>query len=142
MPRSYKIIGFLLVTLLGAYGCSKGTPGASAPDTTATAKVQKLEEEYRAAAVARDQFRQKLAAAEAQGAKVQQELELTRATAAAEKEALKGEVKARTGERDALQIQYETFRKNLKELIGTADVAVGALKLPAPKPSADLGAQK
>jgi septal ring factor EnvC (AmiA/AmiB activator) len=143
MPRSYKIIGFLLVTLLGAYGCAKPTTGgSSSADPTATAKVQKLEDDYRAAVAARDQFRTKLAAAEETGAKAQRELELTKATAAAEKDALKGEVKARTTERDALQIQYETFRKNLKELIGTADTAVGALNLPPLKPAADQGAQK
>ena len=144
MARHYKILGFLLVALLGAYGCAKG-PGSGGPtesNSTPTAKVQKLEEDYRAAVAARDQFRQKLVAAEEQHAKAQRELEQTRVAAATEREALKNEVKARTGERDALQIQYETFRKNLKELLGNADTAVGALNLPAPKPSADQGAQK
>lgn len=143
MPRSIKILGFILVTLVGAYGCAKG-PGASTTEnnSSATAKAQKLEDDYRTAIAARDQFRQKLVAAEEQQAKVQRELEQTRATAAAEKEALKGEVKARTGERDALNVQFEGFRKNLKDLLGTADTAVGALNLPAPKPPADQGAQK
>ena len=144
MPRALKILGFVLVTLLGAYGCAKG-PGASAANegnSTATAKAQKLEEDYRAAIAARDQFRLKLIAAEEQQTKTQRELEQTRAAAATEKEALRNEVKTRTGERDALQIQYETFRKNLKDLLGTADSAVGALNLPAPKPPADQGAQK
>ena len=144
MPRSIKILGFLLVTLVGAYGCAKG-PGASATtenNATATAKAQKLEDDYRTAIAARDQFRQKLVAAEEQHAKTQRELEQTRAAAAAEKEALKSEVKARTGERDALNVQFEGFRKNLKELLGTADTAVGALNLPAPKPAADQGASR
>jgi hypothetical protein len=144
MPRSLKVLGFMLVTLVGVYGCAKG-PGNSAStdgNSTPTAKVQKLEEDYRAAIAARDQFRQKLVLAEEQHAKTQQQLEQTRATAAAEKEALKNEVKARTGERDALQVQYETFRKNLKDLLGNADSAVGALNLPAPKPPADSGARK
>ena len=142
MPRSIKILGFLLVTLVGAYGCAKG-PGATATadnNASATAKAQKLD--YRTALAARDQFRQKLVAAEEQHAKTQRELEQTRATAAAEKEALKGEVKARTGERDALNVQFEGFRKNLKELLGTADTAVGALNLPAPKPTAEQGASR
>jgi hypothetical protein len=144
MPRSLKILGFVLVTLLGVYGCAKGPGSANATDGTTgnTAKAQKLEEDYRAAIAARDQFRLKLTAAEEEHAKTQHQLEQTRATAAAEKEALKNEVKARTGERDALQIQYENFRKNLRELIGTADTAVGALNLPAPKPPADQGARK
>jgi hypothetical protein len=142
MPRSYKILGFVLVTVLGVYGCSKGPTSAAPSDGSTPAKVQKLEEDYKAAAAARDQFRQKLTAAEDQAAKTQKELEQTRAAAATEREALKNEVKARTGERDALNAQYETFRKNLKELLGTADSSVGALNLPSPTPSADRGAQK
>ncbi len=145
MPRSIKMIGFVLVTLLGAYGCAKG-PGASTESTSATAKVQKLEDDYRAAIAARDQFRQKLVTAEEKHTQaqkqLQQELEQIRATAAAEKESLKGEVKARTGERDALNAQFETFRKSLKELLGSADTAIGALNLPAPKPAADQGAAR
>jgi uncharacterized protein involved in exopolysaccharide biosynthesis len=148
MPRSLKILGFVFVTLLGAYGCAKGPGSANSTDNSpaTTTKAQKLEEDYRAAIAARDQFRLKLTAAEEQHAQAQKNLEeqlnQTKATAAAEKEALKNEVKARTGERDALQIQYETFRKNLKDLIGNADTAVGALNLPAPKPPADQRAQK
>lgn len=142
MPRHLKVIGFILVTLLGVYGCAKGPGAASAEAEGSGARVKKLEEDYRAAAAARDQFRQKLVYAEDQQAKAQKELERTRAAAAAERDALKGEVKARTAERDALQVQYETFRKNLKELLGSADAAAGALNLPAPKPPMDQGAWK
>jgi septal ring factor EnvC (AmiA/AmiB activator) len=144
MARHYKVLGFLLVALLGAYGCAKG-PGSAAStesNSTTTVKAQKLEEDYRAAIAARDQLRQKLVAAEEQQAKAQRELEQARAAAATEREALKNELKARTGERDAVNAQFETFRKNLKDLLGNADTAVGALNLPAPKPSADQGAQK
>lgn len=134
MARHYKALGFLLVVTLGLYGCAKGPGGTPATESggASAAKVQRLEEDYRAAVAARDHFRQKLAAAEEQQSKAQRELEATKTAAAAEREALKGEVKARTGERDALNTQFETFRKSLKELIGTADSAVGALNLPAP----------
>jgi chromosome segregation ATPase len=108
--------------------------------------VKKLEDDYRAAAAARDQLRQKLAAAEAQAAKVQQqlqtELEHVRAAAAAEKDSLKSQLKIRTNERDAVTAQYDSFRKNLKELIGNADTAVGALNEAPAKPAADRGARK
>src|SRR5262249_48303088 len=116
MPRSYKVFGFVVVALLGIYGCSKGPTSVPHADSGSAAKIQKLEDDHKAAVAARDQFRQKLAAAEEQNTKaqaaqteLQKQLEQTKAAAAAEKEALKGEVKARTGERDALQIQYETF---------------------------------
>ena len=140
MARSHKIVGFLFVVLLGAYGCAKG-PGSSAStgnSPTGTAKVQKLEDDYRGALAARDQYRQKLAAAEEQAkqkqAHLEQQLEQARAAAAAERDALKAEVKARAGERDALQAQYEGFRNTLRELVGTADTAVGKLNLPAVAP--------
>lgn len=144
MARHYKALGFLLVVTLGLYGCAKG-PGGSTPtegNTAATAKVQRLEEDYRAAVAARDHFRQKLATAEEQQSRAQRELEEAKVAAASEREALKGEVKARAGERDAVNAQFETFRKNLKDLIGTADSAVGALNLPAPKPPSEPLARK
>jgi hypothetical protein len=143
MPRHYKVVGFLLVLLLGIYGCAKTPGNAAVTDSAETlAKLRKLEDDYRAATVARDQYRQKLSQAEDQQTKTQNELEQTRAAATAERESLKSEVKARTTERDALQLQYESFRKNLKELLGSADASIGALNLPAPKPAADQGAQK
>lgn len=124
MPRSFKALGFVLVVMVGLWGCAKG-PGAGGDSSATAAKLQKLEDEYRSAVSARDQFRQKLAAAEEQQARTAGELAQTRIRA--EKVA---------AERDALNAQYETFRKNLKELLGTADSAVGALNLPAPPPPA------
>lgn len=138
MARSHKVFGFLLVTFLGAYGCAKGPGSSPATDAnpTSAAKAQKLEEDYRGAIAARDQFRQKLAAAEEQAARKQKELEgqleQTRAAAATERDTLKAEVKTRTGERDAVQTQYETFRKTLRDMLGSAESAVGQLNLPAP----------
>lgn len=133
MARHYKALGFVFVVMLGLYGCAKGPGGSAGTEAASAARVQRLEEDYRAAVAARDQFRQKLTAAEEQQAKAKRELEQAKVVAAAEREALRGEVKARTGERDALNAQFETFRKNLKELIGTADTAVGALNLPPPQ---------
>ncbi|AWM41229.1 hypothetical protein GobsT_01550 [Gemmata obscuriglobus] len=135
MTRSVRILAFLLVTTLGAYGCMK------APDTPSTAaiqntKLEKLEEEYRSAITTREQLRQKLLAAEQNVATQKKALADANSAAAAERDALKAEVKARTGERDALQGQYDTFRKTLRDMIGTADTAVTKLNLPAPTESA------
>ncbi|MBP3958966.1 hypothetical protein J8F10_27295 [Gemmata sp. G18] len=132
MARSHKVLGFLLVTILGVYGCAKG-PGATPTENgaAATAKVQKLEDDYRGAITARDQLRQKLAASEELAAKTKKELEQTQAAAATERDALKTEVKTRTGERDALQAQFESFRKTLRDMLGSADTAVSKLNLPA-----------
>ena len=51
-------------------------------------------------------------------------------------DALKAEVKVRTGERDALQMQYEGFRKTLRDMLGSADTAVGKMNLPLTQPTA------
>lgn len=142
MPRHLKALGFAMVVTLGLYGCAKGPGSSASTDGSATAKVQRLEEDYRAAVAARDHFRQRLTAAEEQQAKAKRELEETKTAAATERESLKGEVKARTGERDALNAQFETFRKSLKELIGTADSAVGALNLPSPRTASEPLARK
>ena len=126
MTRSHKVLGFLLVAILGIYGCAR-TP-AGPPDRTADAKVQRLEEDFRAAAAARDQFRQKLAQAEERQADLQRQVDRAAATAAAEKRA-KETVQA---ERDALQTQYDGFRRTIRDLLGQADAAMTSPTGPPP----------
>jgi hypothetical protein len=124
MTRTYKILGFLLVTFLGLYGCTKvpsTEKSGSEKHANLQAKAQRLEEDYRAVAAARDQFRQKLLAAEERHAQLQQQLEKAQADAAIEREALKAEVKSRTLERDAVVLQYEAFRKSLRDLLDQAE---------------------
>ncbi|HUR54870.1 MAG TPA: hypothetical protein VMZ71_12110 [Gemmataceae bacterium] len=116
MNRTQKVTGFLFVALLGVYGCAKG-PVADGGKAAADAKVQRLEEDFRAAAAARDSFRQKLTQAEERQTALQRQI----AAATVERDGLKAEVKARVTERDALQAHYDTFRKNIKELIGQAE---------------------
>ena len=141
MNRSYRVLAFLFVTVLGTYGCMKAPTSPTTENGRAAAKVQQLEDDYLSAITTREQFRQKLLAAEEQAAKHKKALEDAQAVAAAERDALKAEVKARTGERDALQGQYDGFRKTLREMIGSADTAVGKLNLPAPatEPTVSLG---
>jgi chromosome segregation ATPase len=124
MTRSHKILGFLFVMIVGVYGCAKGPAGGSEKNPSLESKVQRLEEDFRAAASARDQFKQKLLAAEERQSQLQKQLDQDRASAVAERDALKAEVKARTTERDTLATQYDGFRKGLKELIGQAENAL------------------
>ena len=136
MTRSHKVLGFLFVAMLGLYGCARG-PAASANGDRAAleAKVQRLEEDFRAAAAARDSFRQRLLAAEDKLALTQKSLDRTTATATQERQerdAARAEVKTRTAERDTLQVQYDGFRKNIKELLGTAEAAMNAPATPNP----------
>jgi len=130
MNRSHKALGFVLVLLFGAWGCSKAPTTTAQGDKNASteAKTKRLDEDFRAAASARDQFRlrlqaaeEKLAAAENRGAQLQAQLDEARATLSAERDSLKADLKARTTERDNLAIQYEAFRKNIKSLLGQAE---------------------
>jgi len=142
MTRSHKVLGFLFVTMLGAYGCARG-PSAG-PDgrlAAAEAKVQRLEEDFRAAAAARDSFRTRLVAAEEKQAQSQKQADQAAATATRErqeKETARTELKARTTERDNLQAQYEVFRKSIRELLGQAE---SALANPPSNPPVLVGAQ-
>jgi hypothetical protein len=114
MNRATKIIGFVLVTLFGVYGCAKGPGYGTENDTSPGAKLQRLEEDLRAASAANDQMRRKLIAAEERTAQLQKQLDRERA-----------DLKARTTERDTIATQYDGFRKNLKELLGHAESALG-----------------
>lgn len=135
MPRAYRVIGFLMVILLGAYGCTKAPVSSSSAHA---AKIQKLEADYQAAIAARDEVRSQLAAAYNQQAQLQRELSQLKAQC----DALQTQLTARTTERDALQLQYEKFRTTLKELLGHAEQAVSELHLPPLTPPADQQAQK
>lgn len=122
MSRTQKVAGYLLVVLLGVIGCGQGPAAGPAKPPADAAKVQKLEEDLRAAAAARDALRQKLAATEDRQSALQKQL----AAAAGERDGLKVEVKARTTERDSLQLQYDTFRKSIKDLVGQAESSLTA----------------
>ncbi len=158
MTRSQKIVGFLVVTLAGAWGCAKVPTGnaGSGKNPSLEAKAQRLEEDFRAAAAARDQFRQKLlaaeeklAAAETQTTQWQAQFEESRTaltSATTERDNLRTELKSRTTERDNLAVQFDSFRKNIRNLLGQAEnalaspntppVAVGAQIVPAAEGSA------
>ncbi|MFO0799470.1 MAG: hypothetical protein U0804_18530 [Gemmataceae bacterium] len=133
MTRSHKVLGFLLVALLGIYGCAKA-PGVGDPAAT-DAKVQRLEEDFRAAASARDNFRAQLVQAHEKLNQQQRQLEQANAAAAAEraqKDAARADLRARTTERDNLQTQYDGFRRTIRDLLGQADAALANPSAPLP----------
>jgi chromosome segregation ATPase len=108
MTRSQKVLGFVMVTMLGAYGCAKGPAGGDGRTAAAEAKAKRLEEDFRAAAAARDSFRQRLIAAEEKQAQLQKQLDETTTTATQDRkdrDAARTELRARTAERDQLQVQ-------------------------------------
>jgi hypothetical protein len=126
MTRTNKAIFFILVVGTGIYGCAKTPNGNARSDGNSSpeAKAQRWEEDFKAAASARDQYRQKLLAAEEKNAQLQKQFDQERTTAANERDALKAELKIRSNERDNLQTQYDGFRKNLKELLTQAEISL------------------
>jgi len=111
MSRAHKALAILVVSTLGLWGCAKG-PGSSSSERIKAleAKVSRLEGDVKLGETAREQLRKKLATAEDQLNKLQKE-----------REELEKTLTVRTTERDTLQTQYDGFRKNLRELLGTAE---------------------
>jgi len=113
MSRAHKALAILVVSTLGLWGCAKG-PGSTGPERIKSleAKVSRLEGDVKLGETAREQLRKKLAAAEEQLSKLQKD-----------RDELEKTLTARTSERDTLQTQYEQFRKNLRELLGSAEAS-------------------
>lgn len=119
MIRTYKVLLIVGLTVFGVWGCGKSGV-ATTEGQSNTAKIAKLEEDVKATAAARDTFRQKLAQAEEQ-------LRAETARSAAmqkERDGLSAQLKEKGQEFKELQAQYDSFRKNLKDLIGQAEVAL------------------
>lgn len=116
MIRTYKVLLIVGLTVFGIWGCGKSGTQEGSP----SARIAKLEEELKAATAARDTFRQKLSDSEtlhrAETAKVKELLK--------ERDDLQGKLARKSEEQKELQAQYDGFRKNLKELIGQAEVAL------------------
>jgi TolA-binding protein len=124
MARANKALVVLVVAALGLWGCSqRPSPNGLERIKALEGKISKVEDDYKAVAIARDQARKKLAEAEEQRLKLQQELEQQQQVLAKERDDLKQQLTARTTERDALQTQFEGFRKGVRSLLNQADTA-------------------
>jgi uncharacterized coiled-coil DUF342 family protein len=126
MNRATRAAAVLFVSLLGLWGCAQG-PNATAQAErikSLEAKTARLEADFRTAAAARDQLRQQLTDSEEHVQKLQAVVK--------ERDEVRVQLKLRTGERDQVAAQYDTFRKSIKELIGQADAAV--LRFPNGEP--------
>lgn len=126
MTRIHKILLVTALTVVGVWGCAKAPPAAPAEDKTKQleARVAKLETELRDVVSGRDALRSRLAAAEAKLAEAEAESRQYAAKAAGaerERDDLRAKLRAKTSERDQVQAQFDSFRKNIKDLIGQAE---------------------
>jgi len=124
MSQFQKAMLVVLVVTVGVWGCAQGSSGKAAAERVRTLeqKVTLLEEDFRAAASARDQFRKKLGESEQLTAQLKQEVEALRVVVK-ERDELRVTLRTRTQERDALSAQFDGFRKSLRDLLGQMDAA-------------------
>lgn len=135
MTGARRVLGVLVVIIFGLYGCAQG-PMPATDKAALEAKIQRLEEEVRQAQTAQQQLRQKLLAAEERQVQLQKQLEELQAQAAAEREALRAELKIRTAERDAIAAHYDKFRKDLRDLLQQTEANLpGGSPAVAPPPA-------
>jgi uncharacterized coiled-coil DUF342 family protein len=118
----------MVVTTMGLWGCAQeqNRGSGSARMKSLESKLAKLEDDFRAVVAAREQIRKKLTAADQERARLNDELEQLQ-NAAHERDELRQQVNTRTTERDALQTQFDQFRKSIRTLLGKAESACNAL---------------
>jgi seryl-tRNA synthetase len=131
MSRANKALVVLVVAALGLWGCAQGPANSAEKIKALEGKISDLEQDYQAAASARDAIKKKLATFEEEQAKKHQEF-------GHQKEDLLQQVAARTAERDAAQMQFEQFRKRLRNLLGQAEAAIAVPAPPAAASSASI----
>src|SRR5260370_34215417 len=121
MTRARKALAILVVSTLGLWGCAKGPAGSSAQERLKAleSKVNKLQKDLTAAESTGEQLRKKLADAEERFAKMTKE-----------RDDLQGRLTERTRERDSLQVQFDQFRKGIRDLLGQAEAAAAKVAVP------------
>lgn len=128
MNRAKQTLAIMAVSMLGMWGCARGpsvATGEAERIKALEAKATRLEDDYRAAANARDQLRKKLAAAEEQVIQLRQELAQLRPVVP-ERDELREQLKVRTSERDTVLTQFEQFRTSIRNLLGQTEAALNA----------------
>jgi predicted RNase H-like nuclease (RuvC/YqgF family) len=148
MNRTGKSLMVLLVAAIGLWGCSQG-PSQSAVQAerikALESKCAKLEDDYKAAAAARDLARKKVSTLEEERAQIddqtlvmQKEIEAGKIIAT-ERDSLRRQMEVRTTERDMLQTRCEKMKKGLQTLLGQDDAVSTPAQPAAPAVSATGG---
>jgi chromosome segregation ATPase len=129
----------MMFSTLGLWGCSHQKNGAyNAKLRDLESRYAKLEEDYKSVVQTGDQLRKKVSQLETQRTDLSRKVEALQA-AVAERDELRTQVAARTTERDNLHNQIAGFRKDLGELLGRVDSALGGAAsveaVPASRPA-------
>ncbi|MCE9532593.1 MAG: hypothetical protein K8T89_15960 [Planctomycetes bacterium] len=137
MTRYHKALGIFLVSIFGLWGCARGPVTTSASSTANNEKVKtletrtaKLEEDLKYALATKETLRKKFDESEQTAALLQLEVDRLRSVEQ-ERDTLQAQLRIRTTERDQMTVQYESFRKNIRELLGQAETTLQQGKQPA-----------
>jgi chromosome segregation ATPase len=132
-PNAWVVTALLLSTMsLGLWGCGQQNGAFAAKVRELEARHAKLEDDYRNISTANDQGRKKLAQAELRLKEALGRVdELTKQVedlqvVVLERDQLKKQLAARTGERDAIQTQFLQFSRELQDLAGRVETAAAA----------------
>ena len=123
MSSGSKVLVVLVVASLGVWGCAQGpanSPASAERIRTLETKLNKLEDDFRAAVAVRDQLRKRVNNMEEECAQLSQQVEQLQ-LAVKDREELKKQLIVRTTERDNAQTQFEQLRKGIKSLLGQAE---------------------
>jgi len=132
MFRAKFLLPVLVMVSAVIVGCSqRPTAATGGNDRTLETKVAKLEKDLKALQDEATKARAEAARQIADAAKQMADAAKQVADLGKERDELKTLLKARTGERDVVQTQYDTFRKELKELVGKMDAAANGVAPPA-----------
>jgi chromosome segregation ATPase len=133
MTRYHQALGVFLLSLLGLWGCARGSSSSSANSNdrikALEAKTVKLEDDLKSTVVDNQQLRKKLGDCQDLQAHLRKEIDRLHLVVK-ERDELKVQLKTRTSERDQLQAKYEGFLRELDELSGRAKAA-----LQSPRPA-------
>jgi chromosome segregation ATPase len=123
MNRAHQALIALVLASLGLWGCAKAPTTDLDRVRALEVKLGRVEEDFRTAASARDQLRQRLAALDKERALLLRQV----AGLQHEREELLLQVQARAAERDQAIVLYDAFRKELRQLLGQAEAVAPSL---------------
>ena len=117
MMRTSHAVALMFVALMGVWGCARGPSAATLAERIKSleTKCTRLETDFKAASIARDQLRVQLTQSEDQVAKLQPIIK--------ERDELKVQLTMKATERDQILSQFDSFRQSIRDLLGQADIA-------------------
>jgi outer membrane murein-binding lipoprotein Lpp len=122
---STVFLAVMMFSSLGLWGCTHQKNGAyNTKIRELESRYTKLEEDYKAVVQSGDQLRKKVSQLETQRGELSRQVAALEGIAK-ERDELQVLVAARTSERDNLHNQMAQFRKDVGELLGRMDTALG-----------------